>query len=222
MMESLHYLHLQLRLEGKEVINEVFMREVEAIPGEELPLMLVAQLATGSLVAYYDGALAHDLHETLAASFIEIEFPKIEPLLNVLQSQRIPFDVRHYKTYVFPVKLAKDMEVECLSNDDSRVKTFGFDGFAKQVYSLEQDGKIVSACVSTRENDKCGEAWVFTGPPYRHQGFAERVVNAWAGSLMGAGKVPFYSHKIDNPASANLARKLGLQPVFEEVVIIRA
>jgi len=37
--------------------------------------------------------------------------------------------------------------------------------------------------------------------------------------LMNAGKVPFYSHKVENVASASLARKLGLQPVFEEISI---
>jgi predicted GNAT family acetyltransferase len=60
---------------------------------------------------------------------------------------------------------------------------------------------------------------VYTNPEYRKQGFAQKVVNTWAGSLIDAGKVPFYSHKIENAASANLARKLGLRPVFEEISI---
>jgi hypothetical protein len=47
----------------------------------------------------------------------------------------------------------------------------------------------------------------------------KQVVRAWARSLLEAGKVPFYSHKIENRASANLARRLGLQPVFEEIAI---
>jgi predicted GNAT family acetyltransferase len=53
---------------------------------------------------------------------------------------------------------------------------------------------------------------------YRHQGFAQRVVSAWAMRLISVGKVPFYSHKIQNIASTNLAKRLGLQPVFEEIV----
>ena len=87
------------------------------------------------------------------------------------------------------------------------------------MYAVEYNGALVSACVSTRENESCGEAWVYTAPHYRQQGFAQKAVNAWARNLMSAGKVPFYSHKIENDASANLARKLGLQPVFEEIVV---
>ena len=90
--------------------------------------------------------------------------------------------------------------------------------FAESVYAVERDDKIISACVSTRENDFCGEAWVYTDTSYRHQGYAQKVVGAWATSLISAGKVPFYSHKIQNVASANLAKCLGLKPVFEEIV----
>jgi predicted GNAT family acetyltransferase len=112
-----------------------------------------------------------------------------------------------------------DPDVQCLSKQDARVKAFGFDGFAEQVYAVEQNGGLASACVSTRENHACGEAWVYSAPEYRRQGFAQRAVRAWARSLLEAGKVPFYSHSIKNEASASLARKLGLLPLFEEIAI---
>ena len=111
------------------------------------------------------------------------------------------------------------MNVMCSSKHDPKIKTFGFDGFAENVYAIEQDDNIVSACVSTRENEQCAEAWVYTDPAFRNQGLAQRVVNAWAGSLIAVGKVPFYSHNIENTASATLASKLGLLPVFEEIAI---
>jgi predicted GNAT family acetyltransferase len=95
----------------------------------------------------------------------------------------------------------------------------GFDSFTEDVFAIEQNGTLVSACVSTRENQECGEAWVYTIAEYRHRGCAQKVVKAWARSLMDAGKVPFYSHKMENEASASLARKLGLRPVFEEISI---
>ena len=60
---------------------------------------------------------------------------------------------------------------------------------------------------------------MYTAEAYRHQGFAQRVVNAWAERLMEQGKTPFYSQKIENLASASLAKKLGLQAVFEEIAI---
>lgn len=221
-MEPIGYLHLQMRLEGKEVVDERFIRQVEVVPGEDMPLILIAALATGPVVAYYDKVLCVDVQKSLTAVLANIEFPDIDPLLDILKEQNMRFEVGHYKTYMFPSMPGNDEDVHPFSIDDQRVKAFGFDGFAGQVYAVERDDKVVSACISARENERCGEAWVFTAPAYRHQGFALKVVNAWARGLMGTGKVPFYSHKIDNLASAHLAGKLGLQPAFEEIAITRA
>jgi RimJ/RimL family protein N-acetyltransferase len=220
-MDPLHYLHLQMRLEGKALVNEKLIRQVEVVPDEEMPWMLLAQLANKELITYYAEAISPDLQNELAENLFEIRFPNVDPLLNVLQSYQLEYEVGHYKTYVFPSQTPKDMNVICLSKHDPRVKAFGFDGFAENVYAMERDGKLVSACVSMRENDKCGEAWVYTDVQYRNQGFAQKVVDAWAASLIDAGKVPFYSHKISNKVSARLAGKLGLQPVFEEIAIIQ-
>jgi RimJ/RimL family protein N-acetyltransferase len=218
-MESLVYLHLQMRLEGKALVRQHFMRQVEVVPDEEMPLLLIAQLGNEEIVAYFDETISSDFQKKLAAIILDIEFPKVDSVLNILRSHNIPFHVGHYKTYIFHSQAPKDRNVIRLSKHNPKVQAFGFDGFAEQVYGIERDGNIVSACVSTRENEQCGEAWVYTNPAYRNQGFAQKVVNAWAGSLIGMGKVPFYSHKIENTASANLARKLGLRPVFEEITI---
>ena len=106
-----------------------------------------------------------------------------------------------------------------LEGDDLQVQEFGFGDFTGHAYVIEREGKVVSACVSTRENARCGEAWVCTDPQYRHQGLARRVVGAWARDMLSAGKAPFYSHKIENIASAGLTKHLGLVPAFEEIVI---
>ena len=221
-MEPIRYLHLQLRLEGKVIVEDRLIREVEVVPGEDVPLLLIARLADGKVVAYFDEALSGALQATLAAHIANLDVPAVDPLLEVLREQGVQFEVGHYKTYVFPSIPVSDRNVQCLSNDDERVKAFGFDGFAGHVYVIEGEGRVVSACVSTREDANCGEGWVFTAPDHRRQGLAEKVVSAWAESLIRAEKVPFYSHKIDNLASANLAKRLGLQPVFEEIVILRA
>lgn len=218
-MDLINYLHLQMRLEGKETFNECLIRQVEVVPDEEVPLMLIAQLANRSLVPYYNESLSSDLRKELAARVCDIEFPALDVLLNILGAHTIGFEIGHYRTYIFPSMPASDIEVGCLSKNDFRVKEFGFDGFAEQVYAIEREDKLVSACVSIRENKTCGEVWVFTASSYRHQGLAQKVVRSWAGSLMSAGKVPFYSHKIDNFASANLARSLKLQPIFEQISI---
>jgi RimJ/RimL family protein N-acetyltransferase len=220
-MNPLTYLHLQMRLEWKELVNEHFMRQVEVVPDEEMPLMLIAQLENKELAVYYDEAISPDLQKELAANIFDIEYPKLDLLVNVLKSHNINYEVGDYKTYVFPLRPVKDMSVICLAKPDPKVQAFGSDGFAENIYAIERDGSIVSACVSTRENERCGEAWVYTDVAYRNQGFAQKVVNTWAISLIEHGKVPFYSYKIENIASASLARKLGLQPVFEEISIAR-
>ena len=218
-MGPLAYLHLQMRLEGKECIDGRLLRQVGDVPDEEMPWILIAQPANSGWVIYFDEAMAADLQEKLSACVSTIKFPAIDPLLTILTSHHVRFEVGHYKTYVFSSPPANDTEVVCLSTYDPRVQAFGFDGFAEHVYAVMQNNVLVSACVSTRENESCGEAWVYTSPEYRHQGFAQSVVNTWARSLLEHGKVPFYSHRIENAASANLARKLGLQPVFEEIAI---
>lgn len=220
-MNPLEYLLLQLRLEGKVVVDDDRLRQVEAVPGEEMPLMVIAQLAGGQVVAYYDESLSPDLYAELAEQIQKLTFPTIEPLLGVLKKRSIGFDMGHYKTYQFPVsvKAASQETVKCLSRSDALVQRFGFGTFAENVYAVERGGKIVSACVSTRENRQCAEAWVYTDEPCRRRGFAQQVVRAWAQAVLASGKVPFYSHQRENHASANLAKGMGLQPLFEEIAI---
>src|SRR5512143_1038444 len=65
-MEPLTYLQLQMLLEGKEIVSGCFIRQIEIIPDEELPLMLIAQLANEELVAYYAETISHQLQVQLA------------------------------------------------------------------------------------------------------------------------------------------------------------
>jgi hypothetical protein len=220
-MKPLEALQLQLRLEGFEIVSGNRLRQVEILPDEEMPLMILTQLADGPVVPYFDESLDLGLYQELMDQTKLIQFPDIDPLINVLNMQNIPFRVGHYKTSLFPTTYLNFVsnEVERYSREDPQVQHFGFGEFAEQVYAITRDGKIVSACVSTREDTGCGEAWVCTDPQYRHRGLARQVVSAWAREMLAAGKVPFYSHKIDNTASAGLAGRLGLLPAFEEIVI---
>ncbi|HLV36984.1 MAG TPA: GNAT family N-acetyltransferase [Spirillospora sp.] len=58
-------------------------------------------------------------------------------------------------------------------------------------------------------NAHSAEAWVFTDEIHRRRGFAKRVVRAWAQRIREQGRIPFYSHRIDNPVSQHLAESLG-------------
>lgn len=220
-MNPLEYLHFQLRLEGKEVVNGNLLRQVEIVPDEEMPLMAIASLSSNEMIAYYDEALAPELRDELERQISALGFPNIDPIIAILQANNFKLEICHYKTYAFPdqYKNIEVDEVKRYPKTEPKIQAFDFGGFNEHVYAIERDGKIVSACVSAKENDCCGEAWVTTDENYRHQGLAQKVVSAWTRDLMQAGKIPFYSHKISNLGSAKLARRLGLEPVFEEIII---
>ncbi|MEM7534486.1 MAG: GNAT family N-acetyltransferase [Chloroflexota bacterium] len=82
------------------------------------------------------------------------------------------------------------------------------------LFAIIRDGKIVSACQSTGENDKAAESYVYTDEAHRRQGLGRQVTMAWAAHVMSAGKVAFYSHALSNVASAKVAQSLGLRPCF--------
>jgi GNAT superfamily N-acetyltransferase len=219
-MNPHEYLCLQLRLEGKEIVDGNLLRQVEIVPGEYIPLMMSVRFANEGTITYWDGSLRTDLQKELATRVGDTKFPKFVSLFEFLEAQNISFDIGYYKTYLFPAQPEyRCLDVKCASRQNPFVQSFGFGDFAEDVYGIERDGKIVSACVSIRENSQCGEAWVYTDPRYRKQGFAQQTVKAWAQQMSKAGKVPFYSHAIENIASANLAKRLELQPIFEEVSI---
>ena len=90
-------------------------------------------------------------------------------------------------------------------------------GYGWPAYAVVRNGRVVSACVSSREDERAGEAWVQTLAEERGHGYARQAVAAWAHALQRAGKLPFYSHGADNVASAGVARSLGLIPYLRDV-----
>jgi hypothetical protein len=219
-MDSLGYLHLQMQLEGIALTDQQLLWRLP-IAEEDPPLVLIAYLASGKLMTYLSTGLSAGLQTMLSTSSRAFTFPQVDPLLQVLRSYGLQPQFGHYKTYRFPTRFASvaDSSVKDYSTHDAQIRAFGFDGLGEPVYAVALDGKIVSACVSVRENTHCGEAWVSTAPAYQQRGLAQRVVSVWAADLINRGKIPFYSHKLDNRASARLAAHLGLEPVFEEISI---
>ncbi|MGH2485624.1 MAG: GNAT family N-acetyltransferase, partial [Ktedonobacterales bacterium] len=95
---------------------------------------------------------------------------------------------------------------------DPEMTSFGW-----PVYAVLRDGAVVATCVSTREIERAGEAWVQTARAYRGRGYARQVTAAWGDALLRQGKVAFYSHALDNAASAGVARTLRLAPYLHDV-----
>ena len=119
------------------------------------------------------------------------------------------------KSYIFSVSLPSSIfpdVVHLSSLNPEMVKQYNphLDLTQKEAYGIVVDGKIVSCCESIRENERSSEAWVVTREAYRRRGYARQVAAAWGSALLQQGKVPFYSHVIENLASQALAESLGL------------
>src|SRR5205809_439325 len=104
-MDPRDYLRLQLRLEDKDILHEDLLSQVEVVPDEAMPLMIMVQFADGEIFAGYDENLRSELHEELTKRVRNIMFPRIDLLLDFLKAQNISFDVGHYKTYLFPTHI---------------------------------------------------------------------------------------------------------------------
>ncbi len=221
-MDSMEYLHVQMELEGLHLNQDGLITSFGLEHDDQL-LVIIAQTMDGRTVTYLHEMLPVQLREELSVHKSQVSFPKIDALLHLLDSYAIRYKMGHYKTYVFPQHYAEadTSRVTCFQRDDPKIQSFGFDQLADTVYAVEQDGVILSACVSVRQNAKCAESWVLTASEHRRRGLAQLTVTAWAKNVMQDGIAPFYSHKIGNTASAHLAIKLGLIPVFEEIGIER-
>lgn len=87
----------------------------------------------------------------------------------------------------------------------------------KPVFAIIVEGRRISSCTSSLENEIGAEAWVTTAPAFQRKGYGRQVAAAWAHDLQQQGKIPFYSHRWDNLASESLARSLKLIQFMEDV-----
>lgn len=217
-MKPINYWQLQMRLEG--ILFDAYGCLVSAAAeAPDFPLVVLVRTVDGEVEARPAGKLPGELHGELAGR--EPGSLTNEALLGMLGAAGIQAKAERFATYVFPghFEAASSDDVLCLAQGDRRVEDFGFGGMPGEVYAIESQGRILSACVSSRQDAACAEAWVVTESGHRRRGLAKRVVTAWAGNLLRKGLIPFFSHAIENEASAGLAGSLGLIPVFNETVI---
>lgn len=211
----------QLRLEGLEVTPEgrLTPRDSES---DGVPVVLVARTQDGDGLVLIDSALPESIRRLLHQP--DLAHFQIDSSLAVLRAAGLSVKPGHFKTYGFPEHLDRGhgADVVGYSRTDPSVVALGFHGFADQIFGIKDGDTLVAACVSSRQDDLAAEAWVYVRPEYRRRGLARKVVVPWASAMRAAGRFPFYSHLIDNLASASLAASLGLVPLFEEKVIERA
>jgi len=85
--------------------------------------------------------------------------------------------------------------------------------------AIVKDGQAVCVCGSARISDDAHHAGVETVPEYRRKGYAAQAVSAWASAVRDLGANPLYAHSLDNIASQNVARRLGMEIIGTDYFI---
>jgi hypothetical protein len=88
----------------------------------------------------------------------------------------------------------------------------------REAWVIKINRRVVSKAISIRENADCAEAYVETHPDFRNKGYGRQTVTAWARDILNSGRVPFYSYRLSNTASASLASRIGVIR-FADVVV---
>ena len=220
--EPLELLLLQLECERIGVVDgDTLVR----LPGERpdgIPRFYVAELASG-VTRYYRDDLPTGARAELAALPAERARDDHAAVQRILARHAPCTNIWAGASYYFPDGVVSEADYpDVVALDWSRraeVERFDAEmlSFGWPVYAVLRDGEIAATCVSTREIERAGEAWVQTAPAYRGRGYARQVTAAWGAALLRRGKVAFYSHALDNAASAGVARTLGLTPYLHDV-----
>jgi ribosomal protein S18 acetylase RimI-like enzyme len=214
-MDGQALVDLQLELECKRVVAGNTIVPIPCANPDGIPRCLVSHVGDDYGV-YYRHDLPPAIRAELAGLSPERLFIDSELVKRLLASDAPCQSVWTGASYVFPATLDPGLWPNAVRLDDGEHADLlaRFEGGAtigeRLVYGVIADGEIAAACEASRENDRAAEAWVRTAPAYRRRGYARQVTAAWAAAMQRHGKVPFYSHALDNLASAGVARSLGL------------
>jgi GNAT superfamily N-acetyltransferase/shikimate kinase len=165
-------------------------------PKRELPLMAVYRHAHG-FERYYYANLPAVLHARLEDMPPAFTLDEPEQVLAYLREAYPRAEVFCAHTYVF----ARTPEPEAFPDVVYRSKG----------YEVLVHGDTVSRAWSPDESETAAELAVETHPNYRRQGYARQAASAWAAANLAAGKMPFFSHRLGNQASQELARSLRVE-----------
>ena len=193
---------LQLELECIAVEHGNLLVRIPCAHPDDIPRLLVTRHGD-TYRSYFRNDLPRCVRHELEMLAPHQAFDDPERVRRVLALDSPCDDHATFQSYVFPMTLSPDLYPDAVRLPEPN--TIG-----RPVFGIVIDGQVVSACESVRENDICAEAWVWTLPEFQGRGYARQVTSAWAHDLQLQDKLPFYSHKVSNLASAAVARSLGL------------
>ena len=210
----------QAELEGLRLDTTGHLERFKDMPGESgPPPRVVAADFRGTGRVY----VASDVDPAVEARIRQLSFVQVwtgdRELHEALRRTEGNQGRTEYWTYTpsraDPLKVGSSAQK--ISSSDERLCDFsdGFFGIAyPDVFVVLEEGAVVAAAASSREDERSAEAWVFVSPAHRRQGLAQHVARAWLSDARRRGLVPFYTHAADNVASRRLARSLHLSLRF--------
>jgi len=199
----LRLLHLQLELECKRASADGLIFRVPCANPDDISRVFAVRLATGDHHVF----LAADARPELIATIralppATVYADEAAVLARLHPGGSGPAPVRG-RTYHFASPPAE--------------ANAGLVRVTPEGVGIWVDGDRAAWAWSSRSNGHAAELAVETLPAYRRRGYAQLVSAAWANVQLGAGRVAFYSHLAANTASAALAQRLGVVPLFDWV-----
>jgi predicted GNAT family acetyltransferase len=189
---------LALELKGVDSSGTLFR-----LPGEnpdDIGLVQSIHLSDGRYVAYLRDDLPEDVATALRAltpEQLHREQARVRDILGATGSGG------RWRTYFFSASPRQEDYALAIQRDDR---------FVVEVY-----GVVASEAWSSRSTDLAAELAVETRPELRRRGYGRQVSAAWASHQLAAGRIAFYSHAVENAASAALAQSLGVMHLYDIV-----
>ncbi len=220
-MNSFRLLQIQLELECITFDHNGDLMRLPCPDPDNMPRVYAAQFAQGIQILFHRD-LSPSLRNAIGALAPDTAFHSPERIVEILQNDAPCKNIWAGTSYVFAQRIAPDAFPDVTRIDRSATELFReVPEMAEQMlFAILQNGQIVSACESARENKNAGEAWVRTEPAFQRRGYAAQATLAWAYDLQQKNKIPFYSHKQENIASEKLAQRLGITPWLKNVIFV--
>ena len=208
MLDNNALIAAQLRLECKAVSTEGLLVRIPGPDPDDIPRCLVLRYHGRYRVLFRDDLALH-IRKRIASLLPEVAFDDRLAIGAILAEDAPVETIWAGRSYVFPGTLTRADYPDAVRLDRT--------GGTRPIYIVQMGGQIVATCESARENETAAEAWVQTLPEFRRRGYARQLTAAWALDLLQFGKIPFYSHSLDNLASQGVARSLELIPFVDGV-----
>ena len=220
-MNSFRLLQIQLEIECITFDHNGDLMRMPCPDPDDVPRVYAAQFAQGIQILYRRD-VSPQLRAAINALAPDTAFHSPQRLVEILQNDAPCKTGWTGTSYVFAQRVPPDAFPDVTRMDRSTSELFRdvSDMAEQMVFTILQNGRIVSACESARENKAAGEAWVRTEPAFQRRGYAAQTTLAWAYDLQQKNKIPFYSHKQENIASEQLARRLGITPWLKNVIFV--